>query len=124
MLTSRIASHLRALHLATPRPITDPCPALRCSGLTANLPSIIYDDFPSSQQGYYGCGYPGGRLWEPNTYSLGPAPAVLAGAEAVGAVTAIVPTQVCYRSMGLSCGLSRARCPLQTCGLRFQGLSS
>jgi hypothetical protein len=71
---SQIQTHmshlLRELHISRPRPITDPQPDLK-------LLSRPRQHQADQQQGPR---YLPGNLWVPDTYSLGPAPAALAGA--------------------------------------------
>jgi hypothetical protein len=71
-------SHLlRDLHLPSPKPVTDPRPALKL----LSRPSRSYTRAGhQSDQQQAGPLYLPGHLWVPDTYSLGPAPAALAGA--------------------------------------------
>jgi hypothetical protein len=87
---SRINDMLHALHLGNPTPITDPYPSLRFGfiGPPRSVASTrrgrgthISTSGHEEETWGTGCRYRSGRIWVPDTYSLGPAPALLAGAQ-------------------------------------------
>jgi hypothetical protein len=70
-MPSMAAHYLRTLHGSLPKPITDPGPTIKlpAEGLSTSTT-------PTQPR------YIQGNVWPPDTYSLGPAPAALAGSQA------------------------------------------
>jgi hypothetical protein len=79
-----ISRLLEALHLSSSRPITDPQPALKLPPRLHRQERRSVRDTLGRERRQAGQqdgpqGYFSGLLWVPDTYSLGPAPAALAG---------------------------------------------
>jgi hypothetical protein len=83
-----VATHIESLHLTQPMPSTDPYPGLKLPGnQVAALKHGTGSSRASNQSGKeVTTQYHQGRLFCPDTYSLGPATAVLAGALSMAAV--------------------------------------
>jgi hypothetical protein len=99
-----IAELLHALHLPNPAPITDPCPALRLPASTSTSTPAKARRGPHSSRSSHTTSqhqqrdseqgplqYQQSPVWTPDTYSLGPAPMLLAGVECMQSCMVWVP---------------------------------
>jgi hypothetical protein len=100
-----IPQWLHTLHLGNPAPITNPRPALKVTAPASTNSHIrnrrtarqssqgTHARSPDQQQSLHAAPpqYQEGSIWVPDTYSLGPAPMLLAGAECMQACMSWTP---------------------------------